>query len=253
MLLMYDSITIADMPGDADVYLGYVNGSWPTFGQLAAKFPGKRYLDLAVSADHDATGLDVEVGDATPEQVPGWVARQHARGVALPVVYAARDTMTQVLQLVDRATIRVLTAHVGKGPHLCGPACGWGFIADGTQWAFPGQGSPGHYDISMLVDTFFQSEDGNVALSQDDIAQVIAACQKAVQLEFVNDSAIANYVKQWVHDMVLEVVLRSDEAKAFFQAEAKAGVGNVGGIGISQDMLNTAVHAALSQAFGGTL
>src|SRR5690242_8753534 len=86
---MYDSVTVSAIPRNAQAVAGYVNGRWPTYSQLVRAFPHARRLSIAVSADRDADCLDVEQGDATPDQAPAWVQRQHKRGVRRPVVYTS--------------------------------------------------------------------------------------------------------------------------------------------------------------------
>ena len=41
-LVMQDSIDVSHLTPGADAYLGYVDGRWPTFDALKARFPGKR-------------------------------------------------------------------------------------------------------------------------------------------------------------------------------------------------------------------
>ncbi|HMH92930.1 MAG TPA: hypothetical protein VK586_17820, partial [Streptosporangiaceae bacterium] len=117
-LRMLDSITVANLPVGADAYLGYVDGRFATFPALKRAFPASHLLDLAVFSSGDATGCDCEPGDLRPDQVPGWVARQIARGVYRPVVYASASAMPGVLAVMEaagihRSLVRVLTAHYG--------------------------------------------------------------------------------------------------------------------------------------------
>ena len=83
---MYDSVTLSALPKGAEAYAGYVNGAWPTYKDLP---PSKYKLSIAVNVSGNARCLDVETGDATPEQAPAWVKSQHARGVQMPVVYTS--------------------------------------------------------------------------------------------------------------------------------------------------------------------
>jgi hypothetical protein len=160
---MLDSITVANLPDGADAYLGYVDGHFATFPALRQAFPVSHLLDLAVFSTEDATGCDCEQGDLRPGQVPGWVARQLGRGVFRPVVYASASVMPSVLALllvagINRADVRVLTAHYGAGKHICGPAtCKLlAAAADGTQWTDQSPGLRGsRVDESLLADGFF--------------------------------------------------------------------------------------------------
>jgi len=166
---MYDSIFPDNLP-PGGAYLGYVNGNWPTFPILVKRFPGAHLLDMTVFAAGDATGCDCETGDLSPAQVPGWVARQLARGVHRPVVYASAGVMPGVMALLEgagitREQVRLLSAHY-SGEHICGPATcrasdGAGRIVpacDGTQWSDSAPGVNGTtVDISVLADGFFDT------------------------------------------------------------------------------------------------
>lgn len=140
--VMFDSITLDQIPASAPAVAGYVGGNWPTYNELASRFPGARRLSIAVSSREDAECLDVEPGDATPAVAAGWVKRQLARGVKKPVVYSSVSGMDALLAELARAgisrnQIRVWTAHYSFTPHLCGPhSCGQlhSTTADATQW-----------------------------------------------------------------------------------------------------------------------
>jgi hypothetical protein len=146
---MYDSVTVSEIPTDTKAAAGYVGGSWPTFenGELRRRCPDARLVSVAVASRHNAECLDVEPGDATPADAPGWVRRAHERGIKRPIVYAAAGEMNAVLSALDAAGIhpdayRVWTAHVGAGKHVCGPGtCGLIPVkADATQWTFTSGG-----------------------------------------------------------------------------------------------------------------
>jgi hypothetical protein len=156
---MWDSIDISQMPGGTGYcYAGYVNGSWPTYNSVVARFPGHNVLSIAVFASVDADCLDVETGDATPAQAPGWFTRQLARGVTRPCIYASAGVTGEIITLmnaagISRSAVRVWSAHYGSGQHICGPTvCGYP-AADGTQWTDVALGR--NLDQSMLVNNFF--------------------------------------------------------------------------------------------------
>lgn len=77
---MLDSIYPANLPAGADAYAGYVDGRWPTYPVVKAKFPHAHVLSIAVFAADDAEACDCESGDLTVSEVPGWVRRQRQRG-----------------------------------------------------------------------------------------------------------------------------------------------------------------------------
>jgi len=155
----YDSVTAAHLPPGGDVYFGYVDGIYANLAEVRARFPDKPVFSIAVSAATDADFLDVERYDATPEQAPGWVHRQLARGAQRPGLYASQSVMPAVLHNVTaagvaRKQVRLWSAHYTQ-QHLCGPlACEAQFDADATQWAGSPGASPGPYDVSLIGPTF---------------------------------------------------------------------------------------------------
>ena len=159
-LTMFDSINVGNIPAGAAAVAGYVNGRWPTYNELVAKFPKAHVLGIAVTSWADAECLDVEPGDATPAVAGAWVKRQEARGVKRPVVYTS---VSQAKALIDalavlgirRGDVRLWTAHYTGTPHLCSSACGFGFTgtADATQWTDKAYGRS--LDASLVADGFF--------------------------------------------------------------------------------------------------
>lgn len=145
MVTAYDSVDVTTVPADVQFLMGYNSGAWPTYEPLKQRFPKARVLSIAVQADIDGDILDAEPGDATPDQVAGWVERQLARGARRPVVYTSVSQVQEVVDLlgnagIARSEVRLWTAHYSEGNHLCGPQCNaltrFGFkdIADATQW-----------------------------------------------------------------------------------------------------------------------
>lgn len=155
---MYDSVTVDTVPAGAAAVAGYVGGHWPTYGPLARRFPHAHHLAIAVNAGENADCLDVEAGDARPDQAPDWVRRQLLRGVRKPVLYASVSQMPAVLQHlaaagINRGEVRLWTAHYTFHPHLCTPACGYDVHADATQYTDRALGR--NLDESLCADAFF--------------------------------------------------------------------------------------------------
>ena len=95
-LTMLDSIPADQLPaGDSFAYAGYMDGEWADYDAIRARFPHAHVLSIAVFASHDADCLDIESGDATPDEAAGWYERQKARGVERPCLYASADAMEQ--------------------------------------------------------------------------------------------------------------------------------------------------------------
>lgn len=95
---MYDSISAPTIPLGAQVAAGYVDGLykwqpawWTRFG------PSTTLVRIAVFAEtNDGDFLDVERGNANPEQAPTWVTMRRAAGHPAPAVYMNASTWPQV-------------------------------------------------------------------------------------------------------------------------------------------------------------
>jgi hypothetical protein len=183
MLVMQDSIKAANLTADADAYLGYVDGHWPTYDAVVARFPGKPVLSMAVFPADNAEGCDREPGDLDVGDVSEWVLRQMGRAPhSRPVVYASAANMAAVLEdltasHIMRQDVRLLSAHYGAGKHICGPAtcaepgCP---ACDGTQWTDIAPGAGGSLiDESVLLDDFFA--EAPMAITDGDLAAIAKA------------------------------------------------------------------------------
>lgn len=159
-LTMFDSIDLSQIPKDAEAVAGYTSGRWPTFNEIPARFPHAHHLSIAVTAEHDADCLDIEAGDARPDQAALWVRRQDARGIRKPVVYCSVSQANTLVGLlaasgVPRNHYRLWTAHYTGKPHLCSQLCFAGLktVADATQYTDKALGR--NLDASLVSDGFF--------------------------------------------------------------------------------------------------
>lgn len=98
---MYDGVTPSQVPAGAQIYAGYADGRWPSYAALAARYPHALHVSVCVTASGTARCLDVEAGDAAPEQAPGWVARMRAAGQAHPWVYMDGENWPAVKAAFD--------------------------------------------------------------------------------------------------------------------------------------------------------
>jgi hypothetical protein len=165
---MFDGITNSEFPPNPEAVAGYIDGErgdQPNAASLAQQFPHAHHLSIALDPAHDADCLDIEDGAADPESAAAWFLRQKARGVARPCLYAAVSEMealvwpAMVAAGIDRQAVRLWSAHIEAGQHICGPkSCGeLSTDADGTQWSFSAviDGEPRNLDQSLLLPDFF--------------------------------------------------------------------------------------------------
>jgi hypothetical protein len=159
---MYDDINVSLIPVSAVAVAGYVDGRWPTYSQLVAKFPHAKFkLSIAVFSRDNAQALDVEPGDATIAEAAAWVKRQHARGVKTPDVYTSASWGEKLIGTLTAAGLvygkdyRWWSAHYTGQPHLCNPKCypGLRHIAHATQWTDKAGGKS--LDESLCSAEFF--------------------------------------------------------------------------------------------------
>jgi hypothetical protein len=92
---MYDGVSPGRLPADAAMVGGYVNGMYAWSAASWARFPKARKVTIAVTAAASANVLDVETGDATPTQAPGWALNERREG-HIPTVYCNRSTWPAV-------------------------------------------------------------------------------------------------------------------------------------------------------------
>lgn len=176
---MPDSVTVADLPPGYPAYLGYVDGEFNTAADLRGRFPAAELVLLTVNgsttAAHGARvkpGDDVEPGDLAAGSGVGWVMRALAADPASrPVIYASvqgvpgygmHDVVAELQAVnVPLNRVRLLSAHYGWGPHVCGPdSCRLISVPmDGTQWTSMFKGlNASDVDMSMLAADFFQTQ-----------------------------------------------------------------------------------------------
>lgn len=178
-IAMPDSVSVADLPDGYDAYLGYTDGRFATAMTLRARFPAAELVLLTVTGEapgatvHGARvslGTDAEPGDLNAASAARWAAAEKLG--EFPVIYASvqgaagfgmHDVLAELAAAgIGRDEVRLLSAHYGSGPHICGPAsCRLiDTEMDGTQWTSQFEtagmsGATSFVDMSMLADNFF--------------------------------------------------------------------------------------------------
>jgi len=87
--VMYDTVTASVIPSGAQMVAGYDDGAYRWSAADWARFPNAVHVHIAV---HPSTNsghvLDVERGDASPSEAPGWVLMRRQAGQH-PTVYCS--------------------------------------------------------------------------------------------------------------------------------------------------------------------
>jgi hypothetical protein len=149
LLRMFDSVTAADIPPDVDAVAGYVDGHWRWSTSDWDRFVTKRRIRIATLATTlDADALDVEFGDATPDQAPGWVRHCRPAPGRLPLVYCNR-TLRPLVERACAGLRYLLWIATLDGHQVTQPG------ATATQWAGQTSGSGGHFDLSLIDAAYF--------------------------------------------------------------------------------------------------
>jgi len=140
----YDAIHPANIPTNAQMVAGYVDGRYAWTAADWARFPHAVKVRIAVfSSTNDGHVLDVEPGCSTPASAPGWVQRRRKAGVD-PTVYCSLSAWPTVRAAFAAAKVAPphywVAAYPGNGPKLYP-----GSVAH--QYA-----NPGPVDISVVAD-----------------------------------------------------------------------------------------------------
>jgi hypothetical protein len=141
----FDSVSVNSLPGGADLYAGYDDGSYNDAAAIAAKEGGKTVLRITVNPnDNEGDVLDVENGDAIPAHAPGWVVRRRAAGHGGPLVYCSYSAWAAVKQAFSDMGVAEpgywIAAYPGNGAALYPGSVGHQFVDHGG------------YDESVFVD-----------------------------------------------------------------------------------------------------
>lgn len=141
--IMYDSVNYVGIPANASMVAGYVDGLYANIHLMRSHFPKAIVVGIAVFAHtDDGQVLDVERGDASPSEAPGWVQMRRRAGCD-PTVYCSLSLWPQVRDAF-------YAAHIAE-PHY------WVADWDGNTTIPTGavakqyRNTP-HYDISVVAD-----------------------------------------------------------------------------------------------------
>ena len=146
---MYDSVTPSAIPRSAEMVAGYLPPSRYAWSAAEwARFPNAVKVRIAIFASvNDGHVLDVEPGDATPAQAPGWVSMRRRAGVD-PSVYCNASTWPTVRAEFRRQNVREPHYWIAKYDGIATIPAG----AVAKQYADPTVHGRGHFDLSVVAD-----------------------------------------------------------------------------------------------------
>lgn len=140
---MYDSTSAADIPADAEMVAGYVDGAYLWSASDWARFPNAVHVQISTRANGNvAYVLDVERGDATPAEAPGWIERMQAAGIEQPTIYCAASAVPAIRAVCAGLLYWLWVADWTGQPHPVSYAAAVQYANEAT--------SGGHYDLSIV-------------------------------------------------------------------------------------------------------
>lgn len=152
MPTMYDSETPSALPADAEIVAGYVDGQWPTYVEMANRFPHAKHVSITVEGAEGAMVGDLEVPNfnaQTIEEVAqkgaAWAKSEIAAG-RRPTLYYSRDNAGIVGNALGSAGVAIADVDFWVADWTGAAHMVPGSVA--TQWASPGTGSGGNFDVS---------------------------------------------------------------------------------------------------------
>ena len=107
MRTMYDAVNIANLPADATLLAGYVDGRETTghFARVRSAHPQVKVVRITVTGGTlDAEVGDIEAGDMHPQSGAAWAARKIAAGQH-PTLYCSESFWPSVKAEVQKAGI----------------------------------------------------------------------------------------------------------------------------------------------------
>ena len=107
---MYDSTNCNAIPVDAVAVAGYVDGAvytWPEACWSRWNPQTTRLIKISVWGPwHAGNCLDIETGDATPEQAGPWAYNRIQNGVIHPICYCSVSNFSKVIASLVKAEVR---------------------------------------------------------------------------------------------------------------------------------------------------
>jgi hypothetical protein len=157
----FDDVNINDISPDAQVVFYYDDGTFAeNINAVRARCPHAKLIPIAVNAGFSPSNvpramLDNEPGDATNDQLVGWYHLAKSHGVEVPLDYTSISNAETDCRIMEAAGLKygidfgIHTAHYTGVPHLCTPACGFGFTRTAHNTQYMGYATGGHADLDL--------------------------------------------------------------------------------------------------------
>lgn len=149
---MYDSTNLLDCPNDGSIVASYMDGIYAQSGSAWAAFSGLKVGIVISAATNAGQVLDIETGDATPDQAGAWAVMRLASGLPRATLYVNRSNRSAVESNLQAHGLNASQAAL------------WVATLDGTQQVATGPYpvvavqyansamTGGHYDKSIVYD-----------------------------------------------------------------------------------------------------
>lgn len=164
----FDAVYARNLPSGGILYFCYGNGLYGKAGtaskaDVQARGFGKPIKEIDVLNQKIGDFLDIENGDGTPADAPGYVQAKTCGNGLYGSVSTWKESGGIISHLnaakIPRSQVEVWTAHYDPalGAHLCGAQCGMpaGWEADMTQYK-----DAGPYDATKLSPAYIQKLTG---------------------------------------------------------------------------------------------
>lgn len=176
MRTMYDSITAANIPTDAAMVAGYLDGLYKWSASDWARFPNAVKVGIAVfTTTNNGMVLDVEHGngDCSPKnviKVPKWITQRRNAGCD-PSVYCSKDTQPAVIAACQAAGVALPHWWIAwySAPDHSKP------LPDTEALQYAADGS---YDLSVVTD-YWPGVDNGQTWPASHITQSLAQVESA--------------------------------------------------------------------------
>lgn len=116
-VLMFDSVNAQQIPLDAEVVAGYIDGRYAWGSTDWDRFPNAEKVTITVLGDISANVADVETGDLTPADGRKFIIDKQAAGYHGATIYCNRDSLSAVRTACQGLAYYIWVADWTNAPH----------------------------------------------------------------------------------------------------------------------------------------